>query len=96
MSDKTKTLEPSRKPEPQQDCGRAAVHGAQAAVQYSGSLAAFQSAAGNMAIQRLFKSGAVQAKLRIGSPGDAYEREADRVADQVLRMPVPGVQRKPT
>ena len=36
----------------------------------------------------------LQAKLRIGSPNDAYEREADRVAEQVMRMPEPNVQRK--
>jgi hypothetical protein len=29
----------------------------------------------------------VQAKLTVSAPGDAYEREADRVADQVMRMP---------
>ncbi|MBE9571474.1 MAG: DUF4157 domain-containing protein [Proteobacteria bacterium] len=29
----------------------------------------------------------VQAKLKIGKPGDKYEQEADRVADQVMRMP---------
>jgi hypothetical protein len=29
----------------------------------------------------------VQTKLTIGAPGDKYEREADRVADQVMRMP---------
>lgn len=28
-----------------------------------------------------------QTKLTIGPPGDAYEQEADRVADQVMRMP---------
>lgn len=32
----------------------------------------------------------VQAKLTIGAPNDAYEQEADRVADQVMRMPEPG------
>ncbi len=31
----------------------------------------------------------VQAKLTIGAPDDEYEQEADRVADQVLRMPEP-------
>ena len=31
----------------------------------------------------------IQAKLKIGSPGDRFEREADRVADQVMRMPAP-------
>ena len=36
----------------------------------------------------------VQAKLKIGQPGDQYEQEADRVAEQVMRMPEPQVQRK--
>lgn len=31
-----------------------------------------------------------QAKLTVGPPDDVYEREADRVADQVMRMPAPG------
>ena len=39
-----------------------------------------------------------QAKLAINEPGDEYEQEADRVADQVIRMPDPasaaGAQRK--
>lgn len=33
----------------------------------------------------------VQPKLRIGAPGDRYEREADRVADRVMRMPDAGM-----
>ena len=33
----------------------------------------------------------IQTKLRISEPGDEYEREADRVADQVLGMPEPAV-----
>ena len=53
-----------------------------------------QRTAGNQAVQRLIKSGALQAKLRIGQPGDVYEQEADRVADAVMRMPEPGVQRQ--
>ncbi len=44
---------------------------------------------GNKAVQRLFKSGAIQAKLTIGQPNDKYEEEADRVADEVMRMPEP-------
>jgi hypothetical protein len=37
----------------------------------------------------------LQAKLRVGSAGDAYEQEADRVADGVIRMSSPGlVQRR--
>jgi hypothetical protein len=34
--------------------------------------------------------GAIQTKLTIGQPGDVYEREAERVADAVMRMPGPG------
>ena len=29
----------------------------------------------------------LQAKLKVGAPNDKYEQEADRVADQVMRMP---------
>ena len=36
----------------------------------------------------------VQAKLKIEQPGDKYEQEADRVAEQVMRMPEPRVQRQ--
>ena len=53
-----------------------------------------QRTIGNQAVQRLIKSGALQAKLMIGQPGDKYEQEADRVAEAVMRMPEPGVQRQ--
>ncbi|HEY9206912.1 MAG TPA: DUF4157 domain-containing protein [Candidatus Methanoperedens sp.] len=46
-----------------------------------------QRTIGNQAVQRLIKTGALQAKLRIGQPGDIYEQEADRVAEQVMRTP---------
>ena len=37
----------------------------------------------------------IQPKLTVGSPDDPYEKEADAVADRVMRMPEPGfVQRK--
>jgi hypothetical protein len=48
----------------------------------------------NPAVQRLFKSGVIQAKLKIGQPNDIYEQEADRVAEQVMSMPEPWVQRQ--
>ena len=53
-----------------------------------------QRTIGNQAVQRLIRSGSLQSKLRIGQPGDKYEQEADRVADAVMRMPEPGVQRQ--
>ena len=38
-------------------------------------------------------AGAIQTKLAINKPGDEYEQEADRVAEQVMRMPEPQLQR---
>ena len=40
---------------------------------------------GNQAVGR-----SIQAKLKISEPGDVHEKEADRVADEVMRMPEPG------
>jgi len=53
------------------------------------SILHLQRTIGNQAVSRLIKSKALQAKLRIGQPGDVYEHEADRVADAVMRMPAP-------
>ena len=36
----------------------------------------------------------IQPKLTIGQPNDKYEQEADRVAEQVMRMPEPLLQRQ--
>lgn len=55
-----------------------------------------QRTIGNQAVQRLFTTGTIQPKLRIGRPNDIYEQEADRVADEVMRMPEPTIQPKPT
>ncbi|MGH8864097.1 MAG: eCIS core domain-containing protein, partial [Burkholderiales bacterium] len=44
-----------------------------------------QHAIGNRAVGH-----SIQAKLKISEPGDVHEREADRVADEVMRMPEPG------
>lgn len=45
-----------------------------------------QRTIGNQAVGRLIQSGALQAKLRIGQPGDIYEQEADRVAEKVINQ----------
>lgn len=52
-----------------------------------------QRTIGNQAVQRLIKSGALQAKLKISRPDDIYEQEADRVAEQVVST-VPGTQQR--
>jgi peptidoglycan hydrolase-like protein with peptidoglycan-binding domain len=44
---------------------------------------------GNRATQKLINSPFVQAKLEVSSPQDESEKEADRVADSVMRMPAP-------
>ena len=55
------------------------------------ALLALQQTHGNRYVQRVVAG--IQAKLVVGQPGDIYEQEADRVADAVMRMPDPRVQR---
>lgn len=50
-----------------------------------------QRTIGNRAVESMIRSGTLQTKLKIGEPGDEYEKEADRVAEQVMRMPEPHV-----
>ena len=56
------------------------------------ALLALQQTHGNQYVQRVVTG--IQAKLAVGQPGDKYEQEADRVADAVMRMPEPQVQRQ--
>ncbi len=46
---------------------------------------------GNQVLQRLLRTETIQPKLTINQPGDEFEREADRVADTVMRMSVTGI-----
>jgi hypothetical protein len=48
---------------------------------------------GNQAVLRMLERSqpAIQPKLVVNEPGDAYEQEADRVADQVMRMSAPAL-----
>src|SRR6476660_5976705 len=46
-------------------------------------------AAGAAASQQRFDRMAVRAKLAVSEPGDAVEREADAIADKVMRAPAP-------
>jgi predicted metal-dependent hydrolase len=52
-------------------------------------LLALQRTHGNRYVQRVVAG--IQAKLKVGQPGDVYEQEADRVAEQVMRMSEPEV-----
>ena len=44
---------------------------------------------GNQGLQTLLRARLMQAKLTVSHPQDSFEQEADRVADQVMRMPAP-------
>ncbi|MGB5618365.1 MAG: DUF4157 domain-containing protein [Desulfobacterales bacterium] len=41
---------------------------------------------GNQTLQRLLRARAIQAKLKVSKPDDGYEREADRLSEQVVRQ----------
>jgi hypothetical protein len=58
-------------------------------------VAVLQRFIGNRGVSLMYRSGILKAKLRIGPPNDIYEQEADRVAEQVMRMPEPAIQTKP-
>ena len=55
-----------------------------AALGLASSFLDLQSAVGNRGVGRLLGGGLLQPKLHIGPAGDAYEREADRVAAAVV------------
>jgi Domain of unknown function (DUF4157) len=69
-------------PEPRIDLSRAAVRQATTGASIH-PLIQLQSKVGNRALGSL-----LQAKLKVSQPGDQYEQEADRVADQVMRVPI--------
>lgn len=57
-------------------------------------LSRLQTMYGNQGMQRLLRGGILQRKLTINQPGDAFEQEADRVAEKVMRMPDPAATRE--
>ena len=52
-----------------------------------------QRSVGNRGVERFLRARAIQPKLSISQPADAFEQEADRVAEEVMRMTAPAVQR---
>jgi hypothetical protein len=50
----------------------------------TGSVVDLQRVIGNKAVQRLMENVGIQAKMTVGAADDAYEREADQVAAQVM------------
>ena len=87
---RTKTLQRESK-EPTAKARQQSSPPMQQSVGMVASLLSLQRSHGNRFVQRLLRSGAIQAKLSISEPGDEYEREADQVADQVMRMAEPEV-----
>jgi hypothetical protein len=59
------------------------------------TILSLQGKLGNRSVQKLLSSKTIQAKLEVGEPDDIYEKEADSIADKVIRMPEPPVQPKP-
>lgn len=49
------------------------------------------SAVGNQALMRRLRTRTIQPKFRVNEPNDRFEREADRVSEQVMSMPEPRV-----
>jgi len=62
----------------------------------AGEVTVLQRSIGNQAVAQLYRSGLLQAKLKISEANDIYEQEANQVAEQVMRMPEPTIYRKPT
>lgn len=54
-----------------------------------------QQTIGNQRVRKLLHSGKIQPKLKINTSDDAYEQEADLIAERIMRMPDPSMQRKP-
>jgi len=56
-------------------------------------VARLHSMYGNQAVLRMLSHStpAIQTKLTVNQPGDVFEQEADRVADQEMRMAAPGM-----
>jgi len=48
-----------------------------------------QRTRGNQFVQRFLQAQKVRRKLAVNQPGDRFEQEADRMADQVMRMSPP-------
>jgi hypothetical protein len=59
------------------------------------SLLRLQRQYGNRFVQRVIAQHAIQTKLAVSQPGDIYEKEADRVTEQVMQMSEPQIQRQP-
>lgn len=72
----------------------AKVHEGRGTPQPSAEVFGTASPESRLQIRQILRDSALQPKLVVGAPDDLYEQEADRVAEQVMRMPEPAVQRQ--
>lgn len=86
----TSSLETTTK-QPVQPAAMFEVGGFQPSSLIVGNVLQLQRTVGNRAVGRVLSEAksrpVIQAKLTVGAAHDPYEQEADRVADQVMRMP---------
>src|SRR5438445_12869365 len=62
----------------------------------SSAILDLQRTRGNQFVQSFLRAQTVQRKLAVNQPGDRFEQEADRMADQVMRMSVPHARGPPS
>ncbi len=88
-SSTAKAPEPRRELHPVTPTGGLSLAAQARSARLQRSSAALQSAMGNQAVLRMMsgRRPVLQTKLAVNEPGDRYEQEADRVAEQVMRMP---------
>src|SRR5436305_1751586 len=100
LAERDRELSPHSVAIPEHTLPRAADRGMAPASPLRGGqppLARLHGTYGNQAVLRMLSHSApsIQTRLTVNKPGDPFEQEADRVADQVMRMPAPAtVQRK--
>lgn len=58
------------------------------------SVQQLQREIGNKSVRSIMRQEMVQTKLEVGEPDSEYEKEADRVADEVMKMPDPTISRQ--
>ncbi len=87
MTEKTKTVEKKSKPEAIVNRKNSLSHQEDIASSSVDAHMNLCGSVGNLAVQRSFQPGYVQAKLSVGQPDDPYEKEAEQVAELVMRMP---------
>ena len=94
MTPKMQLLRDSSKPGTEHSRLRVTTRESTTHLQRANEVLEVQHGAGNLAVQRLLQTRVIQAKLKVGQPGDRYEQEADLVAEQVVLMPEPGASKK--